>query len=54
MDKFRKLLKELDKTLQEYKSNNSPEEEKAYNAGRIDGLKSAMEIIDRAFQAASR
>ena len=49
------LQEEINNTLQNYKSNkknNSPTDSLAFDAGRIDGLKRAMEIIEKTLQAA--
>jgi Fe2+ transport system protein B len=52
---IKKLQKELEKTLQDYRANqktDTPEENRAYNAGRLAGFKRALEIIDNAFKEA--
>ena len=46
---IKKLQKEIEKALQNYKSPDTPEELRAYDAGRLEGFSKALEIIDKVF-----
>jgi len=54
--RIEKLQEEIDNAILNYKLNKesgSPAESLAFDAGRIDGLKTAMGIVERTFQEAN-